>query len=137
MPPIVEPSPAPSAPVEPAKELTNSIGMTLMLIPAGEFWMGSPGSDKDAFDNEKPRHRVRITHPFYLGATEVTVGQTYGTQTQITKGLESGDKIELASVTVRRAGGSGGSGGSSGLPSFSNSGGTGGFSGPPSFGGGQ
>lgn len=70
--------------------------------------------------------------------TEVTVGQTYGTQTQITKGLESGDKIQLASVTVRRSGGSGSSGssGGGGLPSFSESGG-GGFSGPPSFGGGQ
>jgi formylglycine-generating enzyme required for sulfatase activity len=49
--------------------------MKLVLIRAGEFDMGSPDSDKDAFDAEKPRHRVRITRPFYLGATEVTVGQ--------------------------------------------------------------
>ena len=26
-------------------------------------------------DDEKPQHRVRITRPFYLGATEVTQGQ--------------------------------------------------------------
>jgi formylglycine-generating enzyme required for sulfatase activity len=37
--------------------------------------MGSPGSDEDADDDERPQHRVRITKPFYLGATEVTQGQ--------------------------------------------------------------
>src|SRR5205823_3800935 len=61
--------------VEARKVLINSLGMRLVLIPAGEFQMGSPASDPDAFDEEKPQHRVRITRPFYLGATEVTVGQ--------------------------------------------------------------
>jgi len=59
----------------PPKEITNKIGMRLVLIPAGEFMMGSPDSDKDALPNEKPQHRVRITRPFYLGKYEVTVGQ--------------------------------------------------------------
>ncbi len=54
---------------------SRSTGMKLKLIPAGEFDMGSPDSDKDAIDPEKPRHQVRITRPFYLGLTEVTVGQ--------------------------------------------------------------
>ena len=45
--------------------VTNSIGMKLVLIPAGEFWMGSPASDTTAGREEKPRHRVRITRPFY------------------------------------------------------------------------
>ena len=49
--------------------------MKLVLIPAGEFLMGSPDSDKDASADEKPQHPVRITRPFYLGTTEVTVGQ--------------------------------------------------------------
>jgi formylglycine-generating enzyme required for sulfatase activity len=57
------------------KEITNSIGMNLVLIPAGEFLIGSPDSDQDASAGEKPQHLVRITRPFYLGATEVTVGQ--------------------------------------------------------------
>ena len=56
-------------------EITNSIGMKLKLIPAGEFLMGSPDSDGIAESNEKPQHRVRITKPFYLGLHEVTVGQ--------------------------------------------------------------
>jgi sulfatase modifying factor 1 len=57
------------------KVLTNSIGMQLALIPAGEFEMGAPDSDEDAEEHERPRHKVRITKPFYLGVHEVTVGQ--------------------------------------------------------------
>ena len=55
--------------------ITNSIGMKFVLIPAGEFMMGSSESDSYGFNNEKPQHRVRITRPFYLGVYEVTVGQ--------------------------------------------------------------
>ena len=49
----------------------------LVRIEPGEFLMGSPDSDKDAKANEKPRHRVRITRPFYLGKYEVTQAE-YG-----------------------------------------------------------
>ncbi len=52
-------------------EITNSIGMKLRLIPAGEFVMGSPESEVNRLDNEY-QHRVRITKPFYLGRYEVT-----------------------------------------------------------------
>ena len=66
--------------------IENSIGMKLVEIPAGEFLMGTDGSAaqlKEAFklktdpviDDERPRHRVRITRPFYLGIHEVTVGE--------------------------------------------------------------
>jgi formylglycine-generating enzyme required for sulfatase activity len=62
-------------------EITNSIGMKLVLIPPGEFTMGSPkelieeelkahGDDqwyKEHLPGEGPQHRVRITRPFYLG----------------------------------------------------------------------
>jgi len=49
--------------------------------------------------------------------TEVTVGQTYGSQTEITKGLSAGDQIELASVSLNRSGsGNTTRGGTSGLP---------------------
>jgi formylglycine-generating enzyme required for sulfatase activity len=53
-------------------EITNSIGMKLRLIPAGEFMMGSPASDSSASRTEKPQHKGRITKPFYLGMYEVT-----------------------------------------------------------------
>jgi formylglycine-generating enzyme required for sulfatase activity len=52
-------------------EFTNSIGMKLMLIPPGEFMMGS-----DEFEeNEKPVHKVTLTRPFQLGVYEVTQEQ--------------------------------------------------------------
>jgi len=55
--------------------LTNSIGMTLVLIPPGEFDMGSrPGEERREPDSQ-PVHRVRITRAFYLGETEVTQKQ--------------------------------------------------------------
>jgi formylglycine-generating enzyme required for sulfatase activity len=55
-------------------EATNSIGMKLRLIPAGEFMMGSPTTESDRIDTET-QHRVSITKPFYLGVTEVTQEQ--------------------------------------------------------------
>jgi len=54
---------------------TNSIGMRLVLIPPGEFQMGSPAGDGVASSDEKPHHNVRITKPFYLGVCEVTQEQ--------------------------------------------------------------
>ncbi len=63
----------------PPKELTVDLGkgvkLEMVLIPAGEFLMGSPDSDKDAGWSEKPQHRVRITKPFYLGKYPVTQEQ--------------------------------------------------------------
>jgi formylglycine-generating enzyme required for sulfatase activity len=78
-----------------AEKLTNSIGMTLVKIPAGEFVMGGTDTPADLarayplYAREKseygtyrtdevtdgPAHKVRITRPFYMGAHEVTVGQ--------------------------------------------------------------
>jgi formylglycine-generating enzyme required for sulfatase activity len=72
LPPWVEPTPEP---VELPRQITNSIGMKLVLIPSGEFLMGSPDSDIGAPGDERPQHRVQIMRPFYLGATEVTQGQ--------------------------------------------------------------
>jgi len=56
-------------------EFTNSIGMRLVLVPPGEFMMGSPDSDSEADSYEKPQHRACITQPFYLATTEVTQAQ--------------------------------------------------------------
>jgi formylglycine-generating enzyme required for sulfatase activity len=53
-------------------EVTNSTGMRLVLIPPGEFMMGPAVGDSGAFSDEQPQHKVRITSPYYLGATEVT-----------------------------------------------------------------
>lgn len=71
------------------KHIQNSLGMKFVLIPSGEFVMGSdesaealaqhyPQYDHKRFvelSDEAPAHKVRITHPFYLGQYEVTVGE--------------------------------------------------------------
>ncbi len=54
------------------RSMTNSIGMKLNLIPPGEFLMGPLGGELEAETDEKPRHLVRITRPFFMGIYEVT-----------------------------------------------------------------
>jgi formylglycine-generating enzyme required for sulfatase activity/tetratricopeptide (TPR) repeat protein len=58
-----------------AVDLGGSVSLEMVLIPAGEFMMGSSDSDRDALPIEKPQCRVRITKPFYLGVYEVTQAQ--------------------------------------------------------------
>ena len=75
-------------PVEQDIDLGNGVKMTMVLIPAGEFLMGSPpttspqqiekllGKDEwTDYSREFPQHGVTISRPFWLGKTEVTQGQ--------------------------------------------------------------
>jgi formylglycine-generating enzyme len=69
--------------------VTNGLDMQMVLIPPGEFTMGSEASAQElsrlfpAYEvlrlqdlkDEAPAHRVRITRPFYMASHEVTVGQ--------------------------------------------------------------
>ena len=59
----------------PPRQITNTIGMKLVLIPAGEFLTGLARFGPGRRCDEKPQHPVRITRPFYLGVHEVTQGQ--------------------------------------------------------------
>ncbi|MBF0451435.1 MAG: formylglycine-generating enzyme family protein [Candidatus Magnetomorum sp.] len=52
--------------------ITNSIGMILVYIPAGSFVMGGDEIAEQADEMERPRHRVTIDRPFYLGRYPVT-----------------------------------------------------------------
>ena len=49
--------------------------MTFVSLPAGEFEMGARDGENEATDDQKPRHRVRITRGFLLGRYEVTQGE--------------------------------------------------------------
>ncbi len=75
----------PAAADEPGETISDSIDMKMKLIPSGEFQMGGEsyaefvkavGFREDfhpqMFDDEQPKHRVRITKSFYLGIYEVT-----------------------------------------------------------------
>jgi len=55
--------------------LENAIGMRFVLVPAGEFRMGSPESEQDRERNEGPTHLVRLSRPYLLGIQQVTQGQ--------------------------------------------------------------
>jgi serine/threonine protein kinase/formylglycine-generating enzyme required for sulfatase activity len=70
-------------------EFDNSLGMSLRLIPPGEFMMGVPEaenkmivnsasifeSDRQPLSNNPAPHKVFLPWPFYLGQFEVTHGQ--------------------------------------------------------------
>ncbi len=58
-----------------ATEITNSIGMKFVLIPAGSFMMGCNSDFENCGSGEAPRHSVTITMPFYIGKYEVTQEQ--------------------------------------------------------------
>ncbi len=53
------------------KEITNSIGMKLVLIPKGTFMMGSPESEEGRRKDET-QHEVTISKDYYLGVYEIT-----------------------------------------------------------------
>lgn len=63
---------APAEVIDDSKQMVNSVGMRLTLIPAGEFSMGAPESEEASRIDERPVHRVRITRPFLIGVFEVT-----------------------------------------------------------------
>ncbi len=100
---------------------SNSIGMKLVLLPPGEFTMGRTEEQLDQLlatvknNPEMKRnyggqvvwsmlmmlaHRVRLTKPFYMGATEVTVGQfrqfcqASGYKTEAEQGLDGGEPFK-------------------------------------------
>jgi formylglycine-generating enzyme required for sulfatase activity len=50
-------------------------GVEMVLVPGGEFWMGSPPEEEGRRPNET-RHRVRVS-PFWLGRYPVT-NEQYG-----------------------------------------------------------
>jgi len=54
---------------------SSSTGMEFVLIPAGEFDMGSPSQEKDRSDYESPVHKVTIQNSFYMGKSSVTQKQ--------------------------------------------------------------
>lgn len=76
-----------STPSAGQKEFTNSIDMEFILIPAGEFMMGTLNNKRD----EGPLHRVTISEPFYLGKYEVTQEQWFEVMGTVPSKFKNGD----------------------------------------------
>ncbi len=74
-------------------EIANRAGINLVLIPPGTFLMGSPkdepGHGSGGYD--ETQHEVTLTRPFYMGRTEVTVGQ-FRRFVEATKHVTDGEK---------------------------------------------
>ena len=77
-----------STPSAGQKEFTNSIDMELILIPAGEFMMGTLNGKRD----EGPLHLVTISEPFYIGKYEVTQEQWFEVMGTVPSKFKNGDR---------------------------------------------
>ena len=60
--------------IESKIDLGKGVKLEMVLIPAGKFMMGSPGSEIGRKNNEK-QHEVTLTNPYYMGKHEVTQEQ--------------------------------------------------------------
>ena len=73
--PITPPAP-PSSSLQPFTVFRDRLrdgsdGPAMIVIPAGEFWIGSPESEEGRSNDER-RHRVKIEQPFAIGQYAVT-----------------------------------------------------------------
>ncbi|WP_455208801.1 formylglycine-generating enzyme family protein [Kaarinaea lacus] len=56
------------------KLMSGNLAPTLVIVPEGEFMMGSPRSEEGRYEDEGPRHKVRL-NSFLLAQTPITVAQ--------------------------------------------------------------
>jgi formylglycine-generating enzyme required for sulfatase activity len=60
-------------PSEPFRECADCPEM--IVVPAGDFMMGSPPTDKDRSNHEGPQHKVTIAQPFAVAKFEMTFAE--------------------------------------------------------------
>ena len=75
----LEPSASPSSPLQSFTVFRDRLrdgseGPAMIVIPAGEFWMGSPENEEGRNRDER-RHRVKIERPFAIGQYAVTFNE--------------------------------------------------------------
>jgi formylglycine-generating enzyme required for sulfatase activity len=54
--------------------LSESLALTMLWIPPGRFWMGSPDTELERRDTEGPQHLVQL-QGFFIGQTPITQAQ--------------------------------------------------------------
>ncbi|NEO87401.1 MAG: formylglycine-generating enzyme family protein [Spirulina sp. SIO3F2] len=60
--------------VEPELKTGNALPLQMLLIPSGEFIMGSPINEQESSEDEQPQHQVTVPN-FYMGRYLVTQAQ--------------------------------------------------------------
>ena len=75
----------------------NSVGMRMVLVPAGTFRMGSPPGEPLRQEEESPR-RVTLTRAFRIAATEVTRRQWLALMPR-NHSPQRGDDLPVTSVS--------------------------------------
>jgi formylglycine-generating enzyme required for sulfatase activity len=78
-------------------DLDKDVKLEMVLIPAGQFIMGSPALEKWRYDDEI-RHTAKITKPYYMGKYEVTQEQWEAVMGE-KQGKNKGAKFPVAGVS--------------------------------------
>jgi formylglycine-generating enzyme required for sulfatase activity len=81
--------------------VVNSLGMRMVLVPAGSFRMGSPFGEPLRQEEEIPR-RVTLTRAFRIAATEVTQRQWLALMPS-NRSPQRGDDLPVTSVSWKEA----------------------------------
>jgi formylglycine-generating enzyme required for sulfatase activity len=81
--------------------VVNSLGMRMVLVPAGSFRMGSPPGEPMRQDEEFPR-TVRLTRAFRMAVTEVTQRQWLALM-PFNRSPQQGDDLPVTSVSWKEA----------------------------------
>ena len=79
-------------------DLGKGIKLEMVLVPAGKFVMGSPGSEKGR-DDDETQHEVTLTKPFYMGKYEVTQEQWQVIMGNNPSKKTKGDKMPVTDVS--------------------------------------
>src|SRR5262249_10170053 len=70
----------------------------MVLVPGGDFLMGSPENEPGDYSDEGPQHRVTV-QSFYIGKYEVTQAQWRAVMGIKTSCLFKGDNLPVESVS--------------------------------------
>lgn len=81
------------------EELGDGVKLEMILIPQGNFLMGSADGDESARFLGKPQHQVEITQEFYLGKCPITQGQWQAVMRNNPSKFQNGNNYPVEQVS--------------------------------------
>ncbi len=82
----------------PLEAVMKETGIVFRLVPPGEFQMGASPDDSEAFDAEKPQHKVIIPSPIYVAKFPVTQQQWQVVMGTNPAFFQTGRRLEKAGI---------------------------------------